>query len=86
MTLKPNGKYRKVIRYKTVVSGSGKQVSIDLGREKTHDGQVNQSEIVLMRTFIWRFRNKTLVIKRRGEVIKTVKVEANDNGRMVIPL
>ena len=39
-----------------------------------------------MRSFIWRFRNKTLVIKRQGAVIKTVKVEANDNGRMVIPL
>jgi len=86
MTVKPNGKFRKKVRYMTVVSGSGKQVSIDLGREKTHDGQVNQSEIVLMRSFIWRFRNKTLVIKRQGAVIKTVKVEANDNGRMVIPL
>ncbi|WP_158674962.1 Ig-like domain-containing protein [Pelolinea submarina] len=86
MAMKPNGKYRKVVRYKTVVSGSGNEVSIDLGKEKTHDGQVNQSEIVLLRSFIWRFRNKTLVIKRQGAVIKTVKVEANDNGRMVIPL
>ena len=86
MAMKPNGKYRKIIRYKAVVSGSGNEVSVDLGREKTHNGQVNQSEVVLMRSFIWRFRNKTLVIKRQGAVIKTVKVEANDNGRMVIPL
>jgi hypothetical protein len=86
MTVKPNGKFRRKVGYKAVVSGSGKQVSIDLGKEKLHDGQVNQAEIVLMRSFIWRFRNKTLVIKRQGAVIKTVKVEANDNGRMVIPL
>ncbi len=33
----------------------------------------------------WRFRNKTLAIKCQGAVIKTVKVQANANGRMVIP-
>ncbi|MDK2979660.1 MAG: large repetitive protein [Chloroflexota bacterium] len=86
MTVRPNGKFRKQVRYKSVVSGSGDQVSIDLGKEKMAAGQVNNSEVVLMRSFIWRFRNKTLVIKRQGTVIKTVKVEANDNGRMVIPL
>ena len=34
MTVRPNGKFRRKVSYKAVVSGSGKQVSIDLGREK----------------------------------------------------
>jgi hypothetical protein len=86
LTKKPDGSQKKVVRRYCVVSGKKDEVILELKREKNVDGLARDTEVVLLRSFVLRFRGKTLKIMRDGMLVKMVKVEANRNGKMIIPL
>ena len=86
MKVRPDGSFKKASHIRWIFSGKGDQVVLNLKAKKPVSGQVNEAEVVLLRSFVMRFKGKTLVIKREGKMIKMAKVEANQNGRMVIPL
>lgn len=86
MTIKPDGKFKKITRWQTVLLDKKDEVIINLSGNKKSSQQTNETEIVLMKSFVLRFKRKTLILKRGGKLIKMAKVAANDNGRMVITI
>ena len=79
----PDGKTKKRTIQRSVLLGKKDEVIINLRDDKLAE---SHTELLLRRTFVMHFKGRTLIIKRGGSMVKMVKVEANDNGRMLINL
>ena len=86
MVAKPNGKFKKKTIHRSVIIGKKDEVIINLRDDRAGIQKVNETELLLRRIFVMHFKGRTLIVKRGGRMVKMVKVEANDNGRMLLKL
>ncbi len=75
---------KKVVKKWILFSGKN-EVKLKI-KKKAFLKEASGKEILLLNTFVKKFKGKTLVLQIQGEPDKTYVVEANDNGRMRIVL
>lgn len=81
-----DGTTRKYSRIRWVLNGRRKSVTLDISPKRTGNDMVSENEVVLMRTFVMRFKGRTLILQKNGAEVFRGEVEANQNGRMVVTL
>lgn len=77
-------KKKKVVK-KLVLLGSKNEVKLKI-KKKAFLKETNGKEILLLNSFVKKFKGKTLILQIQGEPDRTYAVEANDHGRMRIVL
>ena len=82
-TIQADGSRKKEVKRYSVWTGKKDEVILELKQEKELPAD---TEVELLRSFVMRFKGKTLKIVRNGLVIKTLEVEANKNGKLVVRL
>ena len=75
---------RKVIKKWILFSGKN-EVKLKI-KKKAFLKEASGKEVLLLNTFVKKFKGKTLILQIQGEPDRTYIVEANDNGRMRIVL
>lgn len=81
-SLDENGKAKKHNKRKWVLLSKDGSITLDL--RSTASGSGDEIEVLLLRSFVKKFKDKTLIFTRDGKTVKTVTIESNDDGRMRI--
>ncbi len=83
--LDKNGDKKKQVIKKWMLFSRKDEVKLNI-KERAFLKEASETEILLLRTFVKKFKGKTLVLQIEGKPDKLYTIESNDNGKMRINL